>query len=76
MPDEGIKEPRRSLTGTAGFFYPGSDVVHDGVSLVALFLTGVLKQDDTIFSDKMDDPMEQARAMRKAEEEAAAKGGN
>ena len=44
-----------------------------------LFLTGVLKQDDTIFSDKMDDPMEQARAMRKAEEEAAAaaaKGGN
>jgi len=41
-----------------------------------LFMTGVLKQDDTIFSDKMDDPMEQARAMRKAEEEAAAKGGN
>lgn len=40
-----------------------------------LFLTGVLKQDDTIFSDKMDDPMEQARAMKKAEE-AAAKGGN
>ena len=41
-----------------------------------LFMTGVLKQDDAIFSDKMDDPMEQARAMRKAEEEAAAKGGN
>jgi len=44
-----------------------------------LFLTGVLKQDDTIFSDKMDDPLEKARAMRKAEEEAAAaaaKGGN
>ena len=41
-----------------------------------LFMTGVLKQNDTIFSDKMDDPMEQARAMMKAEEEAAAKGGN
>lgn len=39
-----------------------------------LFLTGVLKQNDTIFSDKMDDPMEQARAMRKAEEEAAKEG--
>lgn len=39
-----------------------------------LFLTGVLKQDDTIFSEKMDDPMEQARAMRKAEEEAAKEG--
>ncbi|MDO5379217.1 MAG: TRAP transporter small permease subunit, partial [Clostridia bacterium] len=33
-----------------------------------LFLTGVLKPDDTIFSDKMDDPMEQARAMKKAQE--------
>lgn len=46
-----------------------------------LFLTGIVKQDDTIFSDKMDDPIEQARAMRKAEAEAeaaaaAAKGGN
>ncbi len=33
-----------------------------------LFLTGVLKPEDTIFSDKMDDPMEQARAMKKAQE--------
>lgn len=39
-----------------------------------LFLTGVLKQDDTIFSDPNDDPVEQARAMLKEEE--AAKGGN
>lgn len=41
-----------------------------------LFMTGVLGQGDTIFSDKMDDPMEQARAMMRAEEEAKAKGGN
>lgn len=40
-----------------------------------LFLTGVLKQDDTVFSDPNDDPIEQARAMIKAEQEAA-KGGN
>lgn len=38
-----------------------------------LFLTGVLKQDDTIFSDPMDDPVEQARHLLKEE---AAKGGN
>ena len=50
----------------------GLFMVFDGI----LFMTGVLKQDDTIFSDKMDDPMEQARAMMKAEEEAKAKGGN
>lgn len=40
-----------------------------------LFLTGVLKPGDTFFSDKMDDPMEKARAMMKAEEEAKEKGG-
>ena len=40
-----------------------------------LFLTGVLKPGDTFFSDKMDDPMEKARAMMKAEEEAKAKEG-
>lgn len=39
-----------------------------------LFLTGVLKQDDMIFSDPLDDPMEQARQLLKEEE--AAKGGN
>lgn len=39
-----------------------------------LFLTGVLKQNDTIFSDPLDDPMEQARQLLKEEE--AAKGGN
>ena len=50
----------------------GLFMAFDGI----LFMTGVLKQDDTIFSDKMDDPMEQARAMMKAEEEAKAKGGN
>ena len=40
-----------------------------------LFLTGVLKPNDTFFSDVMDDPMEKARAMMKAdkEKEGAAK---
>ena len=40
-----------------------------------LFLTGVLKPNDTFFSDVMDDPMEKARAMMKAdkEKEAASK---
>ena len=40
-----------------------------------LFLTGVLKPHDTFFSDVMDDPMEKARAMMKAdkEKEGAAK---
>lgn len=40
-----------------------------------LFLTGVLKPQDTFFSDVMDDPMEKARAMMKAdkEKEGAAK---
>ena len=40
-----------------------------------LFLTGVLKPGDTFFSDVMDDPMEKARAMMKAdkEKEAASK---
>ena len=40
-----------------------------------LFLTGVLKPSDTFFSDVMDDPMEKARAMMKAdkEKEGAAK---
>lgn len=37
-----------------------------------LFMTGVLKQNDTIFSDPDDDPVEQARAMMK-ENEAEAK---
>ena len=37
-----------------------------------LFLTGVLKPNDTFFSDVMDDPMEKARAMMKADKEKEA----
>lgn len=39
-----------------------------------LFMTGVLKQNDTIFSDPDDDPVEQARAMMKENEKEAKEG--